>query len=155
LSGREVDPELLGRLAERLEETGRALKANSLQMTQVQTQVSSLDTKVDSAHARLKTIEHIVNGNGGKGLKTELELAKKDIETADAGVKSLQRWREGLGDKKIQSLEEAQKEGRASTRNTILTLIAIAIALGSMFASCGPQWFKAMSPNKPKVSADG
>jgi predicted nucleic acid-binding Zn-ribbon protein len=155
LGGREVDPELLGRLAERLEETGRALKANSIQVVQVQTQLSSLDTKVESAHARLKTVEHIVNGNGGKGLKTELELAKKDIETADAGLKTLQKWREGLSDRKVQNLEEAQREGKTASRNTILTIIAIAIALGSMFASCGPQWFKAMSPDKPKVSAGG
>ena len=155
MGGREVDPELLGRLAERLEETGRALKANSIQVVQVQTQLSSLDTKVDSAHARLKTIEHIVNGNGGKGLKTELELVKKDITTADEGLKTLKKWREGLSDRKVQNLEEAQREGKTASRNTILTIIAIAIALGSMFASCGPQWFKAMSPDKPKVSAGG
>ena len=149
MSGHEVDPELLGRLAERLEETGRAFKAISLQMTQVQTQVSSLQTSVDSAHARLKTIEYTVNGNGNKGLKTELELAKKDIATTSNGLGALQKWREGLSDKKINELQDAQKEGRTTTRNTVLTIVAIVIALGSMVASCGPQWLKAVSPNPP------
>jgi predicted nucleic acid-binding Zn-ribbon protein len=154
MSGREVDPELLGRLAERLEETGRTVKAFSAQNAQLSVQVSSLQTSVDSAHARLKGIEHTVNGNGGKGLKTELELAKKDIELAEDGVKALQKWREGLGDKKIEDLQAAQKEGRAGLRNTILTLAAIFIALGSMFASCGPQWFKAWGPaDKGSTSA--
>lgn len=155
MSGREVDPELLGRLAERLEETGRALKALTSQAMQNQAQLSSLHTKVDSAHARLKVIEHKVDGNGTRGLKTELELAKKDIENVEEGLKTMQKWRESLSDKKVQELQDAHKEGRSNTRNTVLTLIAIAIALGSMIASCGPQWIKAMGPDRPGVKSDG
>ncbi len=155
MSGREVDPELLGRLAERLEETGRALKTLTSQAVQNQAQLSSLHTKVDSAHARLKVIEHKVDGNGTRGLKTEVELIKKDVENVEDGLKTMQKWREGLSDKKVQELQEAQKEGRSNTRNTALTIIAIAIALGSMFASCGPQWFKAWGPDKPAVKSNG
>lgn len=154
MSGREVDPELLGRLAERLEETGRALKSISVQVNQVSHQVSSLDTKVESAHARLKTIEHIVNGNGGKGIKTELELAKKDIENVEGDVQALVKWKENVGDRKITDLKDAQEKSQDNTRNTFLTLLAVAIALGSMISSCGPQWLKAMSA-KPPSSSNG
>jgi predicted nucleic acid-binding Zn-ribbon protein len=152
MSGREVDPELLGRLAERLEETGRALKALTSQAVQNQAQLSSLHTKVDSAHARLKVIEHKVDGNGGRGLKTEVELLKNDLRRIEDGLKTMQKWRESLSDKKVQELQEAHKEGKTRSLQVWLAAIALLVALGSMIGSCGPQWFKAWRPDKGAVS---
>lgn len=153
MPGREVDPELLGRLAEKLDETGRALKTLTAQQVQTQSLLSSLKTKVDSAHARVKQLETKIDGDGGaRGLRTEFELLKKDVDNVDAGLKTVQKWREGLSDKKVQELQQAQKDGRARSLQVWLTVMALVIALGSMLANCGPQWARAWEPDKGAVS---
>jgi predicted nucleic acid-binding Zn-ribbon protein len=140
--------ELLGRMAAGLEEAGRALKTVQSQQLQLQAAVSSLHTKVDSAHSRIKSLEHKVDGNGSKGLKTEVELLKHKLEGSDDGLKKLQTWRESLGDKKIQTLEEETRDARKSRLTTFLTVGALLVAIGSMAANCGPQWVKAWSPKE-------
>ena len=160
MPGHGLPGELLGQLAESLEETGRALKDLTSKTAGVHVQTSSLQTGLDSAHARLKKVEDSINGNGSAGLKTELGLVKKDIENIANDLRVLTEWRNSLTENKIKVLEVAQAEskkshadGRIKGRNSLLTLLAIVIALGSMLSNCGPQWIKAWGSEKGSQNA--
>lgn len=147
-SGYEVDPELLGRLAAQLEETGKALKTVAGQGVAHGAAISSLRTSMDSAHARLKTVETAINGNGNAGMRTEIQLLKRDIESACKDLDALRSWKDGISDKKVQRLEQAQEAGKAKNTQIWLAAVALLVALGSMIGSCGPQWVKAWEPDK-------
>ena len=85
----DIDPELMGRVAERMEESGRALKTIQSQLNDHGARVSAAEAKLDSAHARIKKLEDVVNGNGSKGLKTDIELAKSGLKNLEEDIKEL------------------------------------------------------------------
>lgn len=149
MTGRDVDLELLGRLAERMEEAGRGFKAISVQQVEISNQLSSLQTSVDGVNARLKRLETTINGNGHHGLKTEVELLKQRVKTAETGIGAVSTWRESLSAEKVRDLKDERKEHKASRGPSFwLTLAAVVISLGSMLATCGPQWQKAWAKDQ-------
>ena len=124
-SSRGVDPEILGKLAERLSEAGKALKSVTALSAQTQNHVTELQTQVQNTIDRLKTVESIIHGNGTEGLKTRLAVAERDIDSIkDSSGKKSNAW-----------------------PMLLIGVIGTFIALGSMFASCGPQIIKAWSPS--------
>lgn len=143
-----LDPELLGRIAGSLEEQGLALRQLQVSVVANNVQTGENKTKIDSAHARLKNLEEAVNGNGKPGLKTDQALLQQQLASAQEDIKTLKTWREGLGDRKIQTLEQEKREEKRVRNATILTVIAIVISFASMVSNCGPQWNKAMDKNE-------
>lgn len=148
----DIDPKLLGRLAATLEENGTALKTIQATQTQAAGERSANKSSTESAHARLKTLEHTVNGNGGDGLKTKIRLLEQDLKVTKAELDKLEKWKDSLGDKQIAELQQEKKDGKERGLQIWLAVAALLIAIGSMVGSCGPQWFKAWGPDKGGIS---
>lgn len=73
----DYDKTLLGRLGGSLDEQGRALKTIQGGQIVLQAKSATHDTQIDSAHARLKSLEHSIHGNGSDGLRTEMRLVQE------------------------------------------------------------------------------
>jgi len=147
-----INQELLGRLAQGLEESGHALKAQSAKLTQICVQVGSIETQLVSAHARLKKLEEKIDGNGNQGLRTDIALARKEISGISETLKGLQIWRRELGDKKFNELKTEARQDKNLRWMVVLALASMLIALGSLVGTCGPKLLKAIGDEPPVIT---
>jgi predicted nucleic acid-binding Zn-ribbon protein len=146
LGSRDLDPELIGRLAGGLEETGSALKSLQVSMSMVVERLSAVETKVDAAHARLGKLESKLDGSAGSdGVRAEIAVLKSSLSTAKNDVKDLQSWKNNFNNKQIEiirgELQRTKDDGLKNRDFRWSTLIGVGGALMAAVAllkDCAP-----------------
>lgn len=143
MAGRELDPDLLGRLATLLDESGNAQKTLQVQVARLSAQLSAQQSELNSAHARVKQLERKVDGNGGNdGLRTNMRLVQQKSDQLDVDVKALETWRQGSGEKKLQKVESQGLADRTLRWSIMLGIGAIIISIMSVVGNCAPSLIK-------------
>ena len=167
----DLDKVLLGKVAGSLDEQGHALKTLQEKQGDHGSLLSNAEARITSAHARIKDIDHTVNGNArDNGLKTDvvlmdqrLDTMEKQIEdclvvkqkahTSESSVRALLNWKESLSNKEIEDLKAERKDSKAEKKDSrslrasvALALVAMFLSLASMATNCGPQAVKAWTP---------
>lgn len=119
MSGDGIDPGLLGRLAGSLDEQGQALKSIQSAHAVIHGKVSSHEAQIESAHARIKTLEQHINGNGDDGLKTAVRLVQENQKRMTTEIEKAQESISKTVEDGHRRLEASISEMRADMRKDI------------------------------------